>query len=59
MIGAKFMYYVHYVLYRLGQACNHIAALLFFIDYHANDEELPSELSKTSQPMAWHQLPKK
>ena len=59
MIGAKFMYYVHYVLYRLGQACNHIAALLFFIDYHANDEELPSELSKTSQPMAWHQPPKK
>ena len=34
-------------------------ALLFFIDYHANDEELPSELSKTSQPMTWHQPPKK
>ena len=50
---------VYFVHYRLGQACNHIAALLFFIDYHANDEELPSELSKTSQPMAWHQPPKK
>jgi len=24
--------------------------LLFFIDYHVNDEELPSELSKASQP---------
>ena len=59
MIGAKLMYYVHYVLCRLGQACNHIAAVFFFIDCHANDEELPSELSKTLQPMAWHQPPKK
>ena len=47
------------ILYRLGEACNHIAALLFFIENHINDEELPSELSKTSKPMAWHQPPKK
>ena len=44
---------------RLGQACNHIAALLFFIEYHANDEDLPTEISKTSKPMAWNQPPKK
>lgn len=43
----------------MGEACNHIAALLFFVEYHVNDEELPSELSKTSKPMAWHQPPKK
>ena len=30
-----------------------------FIENHVNDEELPSELSKTSKPMAWHQPPKK
>ena len=43
----------------LGEACNHIAALLFFIENHVNDEELPLELSKTSKSMAWHQPPKK
>jgi len=47
------------LLYRLGQACNHIAALLFFIDYHANDIKLPVELSKTPIPMKWNQPPKK
>ena len=45
--------------FRLGQACNHIAALLFYIEHHANDPELPTEISKTSKPMAWHQPPKK
>jgi len=44
---------------RLGQACNHIAALLFFIDDHVGDNLLPSEISKTSQPMKWNQPPKK
>ena len=46
-------------VFRLGQACNHIAALLFFIEHHANNLELPSEVSKTSKAMAWHQPPKK
>jgi len=43
----------------LGQACNHIAALLFFIDDHIGDDNLPAEVSKTSQPMKWNQPPKK
>jgi len=43
----------------LGQACNHIAALLFFIEHHVDDEDLPTEISKTSKPMAWNQPPKK
>ena len=46
-------------VYRLGQACNHVAALLFFIEHHAGKEELPSDLSKTSKPMTWNQPPKK
>ena len=46
-------------LCRLGQACNHIAALLFFIENHAKDEILPTEISKTSKPMIWNQPPKK
>jgi len=33
--------------------------LLFFIQHHANDEDLPTEISKTSRPMAWNQPPKK
>ena len=33
---------------RLGQASNHIAALLFYIEHHANDPELPTKISKTS-----------
>ena len=45
--------------FRLGQACSHIAALLFYIEHHANDPELPSEVSKTSKPMTWHLSPKK
>jgi len=40
---------------RLGQACNHIAALLFYIHHHASEQELPVEVSKTSIPMMWHQ----
>ncbi|XP_065186795.1 uncharacterized protein LOC135817518 [Sycon ciliatum] len=45
----------------LGEACNHVAALLFFIESAAkrNLVELPVELSKTSQPMRWNQPPKK
>ena len=44
---------------RLGQACNHIAALLFYIDYHSNDADLPTDKSKTSIAMTWNQPPKK
>ena len=44
---------------RLGQACSHVAALLFFIEYHAGNEKLPTEFSRTSQPMKWNQQPKK
>ena len=47
-----------YVCYFM-QACNHIAALLFFIEYHVDDEDLPTEIPKTSKPMAWNQPPKK
>ena len=47
------------ILCRLGQACNHIAALLFFIEHHSNAEDLPTEVSKTTKPMAWNQPPKK
>ena len=43
----------------MGQACNHVAALLFFIEHHAGDDRLPTEKSKTSKPMTWNQLPKK
>ena len=48
-----------FILCSLGQACNHIAALLFFLEKHAGDDMLPTELSKTSQPMTWNQPPKK
>ena len=52
---------MHYVLYSLGQACNHVAALLFFIEHHVSTRQdvLPTEVSKTSKPMAWNQPPKK
>ena len=52
---------IKFILCRLGQACNHIAALLFFIDNYGiiNAENLPTDLSKTSKPMAWNQPPKK
>jgi len=43
----------------LGQACNHVAALLFYIEYHARRDELPTEISRTSIPMKWNQPPKK
>lgn len=52
-------YYIIYCIFSLGQACNHIAALLFFIESHAGDEKLPSEVSKTSKPMMWNQPPKR
>ena len=45
--------------FSLGQACNLIAALFFFIEGHAGDEKLPVEVSKTSKPMMWNQPPKK
>ena len=45
--------------YRLGQACSHIAALLFFIEHHAHDDGLPVKKSKTSLPMKWNQPSKK
>ena len=47
------------VLCRLGQACNHIAALLFFIEHHVKDKSLLTDISKTSKPMVWNQPPKK
>ena len=47
------------MFYRLGQACNHIAALLFYVEYHAKDDELPTDKSITSKPMVWNQPPKK
>ena len=47
------------VSFSLGQACSHIAALLFFLEKHAGDDKLPTELSKTSKPMTWNQPPKK
>ena len=43
----------------MGQACNYIAALLFYIENHAHDEELPTDKSKTSKAMTWNQPPKK
>ena len=49
-----------YSLSRLGQACNHIAALLFFFEKHCGKStDLPTELSRTSQPMTWSQAPRK
>ena len=47
------------ILYRLGQACNHVAALLFFIEHHAGHDKLPTDKTKTSKPMTWNQPPKK
>ena len=53
------MHYKYVISCRLGQACNHNAALLFFIEQHVDNEDLPTEISKTSRPMAWNQPPKK
>ena len=47
------------LLCSLGQACNHVAALLFYIEYHAHVDELATEKSRTSLPMRWNQPPKK
>lgn len=46
---------------RLGQACNHVAALLFYLERHCgpNFDNLPTDLSRTSMPMTWHQVPRK
>ena len=43
----------------LGQACNHVAALLFYLEHHSGKAELPVELSKTSKPMEWNRPSKK
>ena len=45
----------------LGQACSHVAALLFYIEHKVTTGEdvLPTELSKTSKAMTWNQPPKK
>ena len=37
---------IYVTLCRLGQACNHIAALLFFIEHHVDNEILPTEISE-------------
>jgi len=50
---------IYCIFCRLGQACNHIAALLFYIEHHARDDELPTEKSRTSFPIKWNQPPKK
>ena len=43
----------------LGQDCNHISGLIF-VEKHVTDDNLPSVLSKTSQPRyVWTQPPKK
>ena len=37
---SSFSFYTPVIFsYRLGQACNHVAALLFYIEYHAKDVE--------------------
>ena len=43
----------------LGEACNHIAALLFFLEHHSGNDALPSEMSKTLKAMEWNKPPKK
>ena len=43
----------------LGEACNHVAAILFFLEHHSGKDVLPSEVSKTSKPMEWNKPPKK
>ena len=43
----------------MGQACNYVVAVLFFIEHYVHDDELPVEKSKTSLPMKWNQPPKK
>ena len=50
-----------YVSHSLGEACNHVAALLFYLEDASTKglTELPAELSKTSLPMQWNQPPKK
>ena len=50
-----------YVSHSLGEACNHVAALLFYLEDASTKglTELPAELSKTSLPMQWSQPPKK
>ena len=64
-LGKLCYYHYHHVLLlvflSLGQACNHVAALLFFIEHHASTKQdvLATEVSKTSKPMAWNQPPKK
>ena len=44
-----------YITCRLGQACNHVAALLFYNKYHDHCDELPTEKSRTFLPMKWNQ----
>ena len=45
----KMVYLLHKynILCTLGQACNRIAALLFFIEHHVDDSIVPTEISKT------------
>ena len=43
----------------MGQACNHVAALLYYMEHHVHDDELPTEKSRISLPMKWNQPPKK
>ena len=48
-------------MYSLGQACNHVAALLFYLESHrcSGAKPLPIDLSKPSQPIKWNQVPRK
>ena len=64
-LGKLCYYHNHHVLLlvflSLGQACNHVAALLFFIEHHASTKQdvLATVVSRTSKPMAWNRPPKK
>ena len=43
----------------LGEACSHVAALLFYLEHHSGKDVLPTDLSKTSKPMEWNRPSRK
>ena len=42
MVRFMLMFLNTYILFlcSLGQACNHVAALLFYIEYYAHDDDM-------------------
>jgi hypothetical protein len=45
---------ITYTIYKLGEACSHIGALLFLIaEQVASGKNLPDDLSATDQLCAW------